>query len=231
MIYGNIICTKPGNARRFQNERRDLWVRTAYLPGRELDGLYTWKSFAPNGYKLDHKNFFCVIHFLLEDEMLGLQYRLIGKSYYNPVFDIDRYAVECGAFYREGGVCPVFEKLRAILDEQILRGADKLDVIDDAGRTFVCNGDGRVGPIAPFARDDDFKFLPLAQDLAAICQACEFCRQPGEVRADGGNGERRDGDATVRVAGDGVVDGANDGSEIFHVGIIAFFRRLFGRRK
>ena len=223
MIYGNYICTKPGNARRFQNERRDLWVRTAYLPGRELDGLYTWKFFAPNCYKLDHKNFFCVIHFLLEDERLALQHRLIGKGDYNPVFDIDRYAVECGAFYREGGVCPVFEKLRAVLDEQILRGADKLDVIDDAGRTFVCDGDGRVGPIAPFVRNDYHKFLPLEQDLASICQACEYRRDESGNSAD-------EYAELLEYNGKTVNNRLKYGKNI-HGGIIAFFRRLLGRRK
>ena len=220
MIFGNNICTKPGNARRFQNERRDLWVRTAYLPPRPG---YDPLGFGAGRYKFKQPNFFCKIHYLMEDERLALQHRLIGKGDYNPVFDIDRYAVECGAFYREGGVCPVFEKLRAVLDEQILRGADKLDVLDDAGRTFVCDGDGRVGPIAPFVRDDYHKFLPLEQDLASICQACEYRRDESGNSAD-------EYAELLEYNGKTVNNRLKYGKNI-HGGIIPFFRRLLGRRK
>jgi len=220
MSCGNIICTKPGNARRFQNERRDLWVRTAELPPRPG---YDPLGFGAGCYKFKQPNFFCRIHYRMEDESLALQHRLIGKGDYNPVFDIDRYAVECGAFYREGGVCPVFEKLRAVLDEQILRGADKLDVRDDAGRTFVCDGDGRVGPIAPFVRDDYHKFLPLEQDLASICQACEYRRDESGNSAD-------EYAELLEYNGKTVNNRLKYGKNI-HGGIIPFFRRLLGRRK
>ena len=160
---GNIICTKRKNIRRFMPDvpasefhERLLFLRDVPLPGREELIIKCAKSPSIHNWKFKYPTFFCRIVFLAEDKRLAAKLSLIGERHYNPVLDIDRYCVECGAYFREGGVCPVFEKLVAALGEQNAIARDKPDVRDDNGRPFVYDGDGRVGPIAPTAREDDF---------------------------------------------------------------------------
>ena len=213
MIYGSVICTKPGNARRFHGP----WSRAI--------GILR----LPCGARL----IYCA-----EDAAIASQARACGKLEYNAGRDIDRYCLYAACKEGDLDSCPAYQKIRELVERLALdgrrfdRNAVTVDVEPNAVNgemvvTRVCEGDGRCGPIAFECTDH---FAAWWHDLKTISLACEFCRQPGEVCADGGNGERRNGDAAVRVPGDGVVDGADDGSENVHGGIIAFFKRLLGRR-
>lgn len=225
-FHSPIICTKPGNIRRFKPgiwntefEAR-LWrLREAELPGlAELD-RDCLSSPSVRSWKPKYPSFYCCIVFLAEDKRLADELSLIGKRHYNPVLDIDRYCVECGAYFREGGICPVFEKLVAVLGEQNAIAGDKPDVLDYDCRPFVCDGDGRVGPIAPTAREYNFDFLPQVGELEAICKNCKY-------RCDDA-GNRADERAVLEEVNDRRVDAGKN----VHSGIIAFFKRLFGQSK
>ena len=113
----------------------------------------------------------------------------------------------------------MFEKLVAVLGEQNAIAGDKPDVLDYDCRPFVCDGDGRVGPIAPTAREYDFDFLPQVGELEAICKNCKYrCDEAGN-RAD------------ERVVLEEVNGRRVDAGNLHSNGIITFFRRLFGRKE
>ena len=76
-----------------------------------------------------------------------------------------------------------------------------------------------MGAIAPVAKKYDFEFLPQVGELEAICKNCKY-------RCDDA-GNRADERAVLEEVNDRRVDAGNVHSN----GIIAFFRRLFGRGK
>ena len=220
-----IACTKRDNIERFRPAVRDeefanriMFPRQMDFPGKSELVVKCFRSKSIHSFRFHYPSFYCRIVFLSEDKGLRDQLSLIGKRHYNPVLDIDRYCVECGAYYREGGVCPVFEKLVAVLGEQNAIAGDKPDVLDDNGRPFVCDGDGRVGPIAPTAREYDFDFLPQVGELEAICKNCKYrCDEAGN-RAD------------ERIVLEEINGRRVDAGNVHGKGIIAFFGRLFGRK-
>ena len=221
-----IACTKRDNIERFRPAVRDeefanrlMFPRKMDLPGKSELVAKCFRSKSIHSFRFHYPSFYCRIVFLSEDKGLRDQLSLIGKSDYDPVLDIDRYAVECGAYFREGCVCPVFEKLIAVLRDQNAIARNKSHVLDDNGRPFICDGDGRVGASAPVAKKYDFEFLPQVGELEAICKNCKY-------RCDDA-GNRADERAVLEEVNDRRVDAGNVHSN----GIIAFFRLLFGRGK
>ena len=205
---GKLICTKPGNARRF------------YSPyARTVEEMLTNDV---------------TFVFLCEDRAIAREARTIGKFEYNAGADIDRYALDCSRAEGELNRCPAYEKLRELVKVFVVDGrrldrhAVTVDVDQDPGNgevvvTRVCDGDGRCGPIAADCRErlEDWFF-----DLGKICESCDLQRFPGKTDADlrrpqGANSDddrHEDPEKSKNVAD-------------VHDGSIPFFKRLIGRWK
>ena len=201
ILEGQVICTKPGNINRFSGG--NAWHIREFAPSRGKDARC----------QLEHKRF-CRVTFLFEDELLGAVRAIVGKGDYDPTLDIDRYLVECKGFYREGCVCPVFEKLRTVLAVNAAARKDHVNTMQRGSDAYICHGDGRVGIIAPVL-EYDIELIPPADELQAICEKCEYCPRQTDDDADDG-----------KMIDSYVID---RGFRKVHGGIIAFFKRLFGK--
>ena len=204
------LCTKPGNKRRFDHP----WVRSILLC--EL----------PCGASL---------FYIAQDESLASQARAVGKFEYNPGRDIDRYGLNVACEVVEPDGCPAYQKTRELVEALVLDGrrfdvsAVTVDVEKDTvnGNVVVarvCDGDGRCGPIAFNATEcieDGFS------DLMVVSESCKFCGRAVVEKADNANHGCNDG-SEVAIMGDDI---RNDDVKTGHSGIIAFFRRLFGRKE
>jgi len=211
----HLLCTKPGNRKRF------------YHPWSNVMVIYT----LPCGAKL------C---FLAEHAAIALEAHTVRQFEYNAGADIDRYALSVTCKEVKLNSCPAFHKLRELVGSHMLDGReyDKLAVTIQVepnaldGKTEVtsiCYGDGRCGPIAVDYRDCSENWLPALKAIAEKCDHNSYHSSDANVvvseKAPGGTGQHS-GQADV------VADiGASDGVENSHSGIIAFFRRLFGRGK
>jgi hypothetical protein len=209
------LCTKPGNRKRF------------YHPWANVIVIYT----LPCGAKL------C---FLAEHPAIAHEAHTVRQFEYNAGADIDRYALCVTCEEVKIGGCPAFQKMRELVGSHMLDGReyDSLAVtIEGESNTFdgkttiasICYGDGRCGPIAVDYRDCSENWLPALKAIAEKCDHNSYHSGDANVvvsdKAPDGTGQLS-GQADV-VAG----IGASDGVENSHGGIIAFFRRLLGRRK
>lgn len=203
------LCTKPENEKRF----RHPWVRRILLC--EL----------PCGAQL---------FYIAQDASLASQARAVGKFEYNPGRDIDRYGLNVSCEVVELDGCPAYQKTRELVEAFVLDGrrfdanAVTVDVEKDPvnGNVVVarvCDGDGRCGPIAFNATECiEGGFT----DLMVVSESCKFRRCAVVEKADDANHDRNDG-SEVAIMGDDI---RNDDVKTRHGGIIAFFRRLFGRK-
>ena len=175
--------------------------------------------------------------YVCEDAAIANQVRAFGKFKYYAGSDIDRYGVYCPNVKCDLDTCPAYKKIRELVLSGRLDGrkldpnAITVDVETDPSNgevvvTRVCNGDGRCGPISADNCDslEDWWF-----DLETVAKSCIYCRNHTDNDADQGNVIR------CNVSADGVADGAElvecDAEKLVHGGIIAFFKRLIGRRK
>ena len=204
------LCTKPENEKRF----RHPWVRRILLC--EL----------PCGAQL---------FYIAQDASLASQARAVGKFEYNPGRDIDRYGLNVACEVVELDGCPAYQKTRELVEAFVLDGrrfdanAVTVDVEKDTvnGNVVVarvCDGDGRCGPIAFNATEC---IEGGFSDLMVVSESCKFRRCAVVEKADDANHDRNDG-SEVAIMGDDI---RNDDVKTWHGGIIAFFRRLFGRGK
>lgn len=188
----SLICTKPETNFRFSGIWSEVYL-VAYLP---CDGY---------------------LEYLAEDAVLACQARTVCELKYEAGFDIDRFCIRCKRGVIDPDCCPAFEVVRRLTECRMLDGrafdrhAVTVEIEKDSGNrdsdvTYICNGDGRTGPIRSKYKDR------RAAWFAQLEAACENCGRRGNDR-----GERGDD-------GDGAV-------EVKHGGIIAFFKRIFGGRK
>ena len=154
MPNGKLICTKPGNERRFR------------IPG----------NMAIRASLTDYAIFI----YLPEESALAEKARSVGEFEYNPGFDIDRFAFECACGEGETDRCPAFKKLRELLAAKAIDGRcfdpsfvpiEFKEDLENGKRhvTRVCHGDGRCGPIA-FKYEDGLEVWP---ELRAACAKCD----------------------------------------------------------
>lgn len=187
-MNGKLICTKPGNERRFR------------LPG----------NMSIKASLTDYALFI----YVPEISALANKARSVGKFEYDPGFDIDRFAIECACGISETDCCPAFKKLREMVAAHAIDGkcfdpsfvaidVEKNPLDGEVHVTRVCHGDGRCGPIA-FEYEDGLEAWP---ELRSACEECDKHAKKSSSGADNGNGK------------------------LVHGGIIAFFKRLIGRRK
>ena len=204
------LCTKPGSRKRF------------YHPWTKVIEIYK----LPCGARL------C---WLPEQPAIAHEAHAIRQFEYNAGADIDRYALHVTCEEVEIDRCPAFQKMRELVGSHMLDGREydpcavtievEPDLLDGkAAVASVCHGDGRCGPIAVDYRDCSENWLPALKAIAAQCNYNAY----------------DSGDANVVVSekapcdagkGDAVTDNeAPDGGKNVHSGIIAFFKRLLGRR-
>lgn len=156
----------------------------------------------------------CKVYHLAEGDCLTHVLAAVCKRDYDPAVDIDRYLVDCFGSHGRLDRCPVFEAIRAALERERARRVNLGDdCVDDARCADVGYGDGYVGPILD-AFDFNPEFIPSEAQLQEICLGCDKCRHDGSGHAD----------ETDQVVAK-VVENRP------HGGIIAFFKRLIGRRK
>ena len=170
-----------------------------------------------------------------------------GKFEYHSWSDIDRYLLKCEFGNAECDRCPAWKKLREILavpgPDLASATGDRLfvHVEDDptygeCGTVYVGDGDGAIGPIA---RDLRRCGRSPFNALALCCQSCEFKSLARNENAVGGDPVGLPGEQGAVGSdddGDDDSDGSDDvadadGGVDAHGGIIAFFKRLIGRRK
>lgn len=205
------LCTKPGNKKRFCHPWSNVIV------------IYE----LPCGAKL------C---FLAEHTTIAHEAHAIGQFKYNAGADIDRYALRVTCEEVEFDRCPAFQKMRELVGSHMLDGREydrqavtiqvEPDPLDGKPTVAsVCHGDGRCGPIAVDYRDSSDDWLPALKKVAAECKynsndSCDANVVVSEKAPDSAG----KGDAVTdnRVPG---------GDKNVHGGIIAFFKRLFGRGK
>lgn len=214
MSYGGIICTKPGNRKRF------------YHPWANVIVIYT----LPCGAKL------C---FLAEDTAIAHEAHAIRQFEYNAGADIDRYVLCVTCEEVEFDRCPAFQKMRELVGSHVLDGREydrqavtiqvEPDLLDGKPTVAsVCHGDGRCGPIAVDYRDSSENWLPALKAIAEKCDHNSYHSGDANVVV---SDKAPDGTGQLSGQADVVADiGASDGVENVHSGIIAFFKRLLGRR-
>ena len=150
-----IICTKPKNSMRFWSKHAKMHM-IAVLPC----GV--------------------ALYYLAESEPLASKARAVCKLEYDAGADIDRYAFlgahnDCNA-----ESCPAFKILRELVVARVLDGRAfdpshvTVEVYEKtadgkSGVTYICNGDGRCGPIA----EDATSCLPAR--FAELEIAAENC--------------------------------------------------------
>ena len=209
--FYHLLCTKPGNRKRF------------YHPWTKVIEIYK----LPCGAKL---------YFLAEDTAIAHEAHAIRQFEYNAGADIDRYALSVTCEEVEFDRCPAFQKMRELVGSHMLDGREydrqavtiqvEPDPLDGKPTVAsVCHGDGRCGPIAVDYRDSSDDWLPTLKKVAAECKynSNDSCDANVVVS------EKAPDDAGK---GDAVTDNrVPDGDKNVHGGIIAFFRRLFGRGK
>ena len=182
----DVICTKPKNGKRFFSVRTRQHM-IAVLPC----GV--------------------ALYYLAESEPIASKARAVCKLEYDAGADIDRYAFfgahdDCNA-----ESCAAFKILRELVEARVLDGrtfdpnhvaveVDEKAADGQSGVTYICNGDGRCGPIA----EDATSRLPARfAELEQAAENCCNCRDYGcQAR---GLAEKR----------------------VCHGGFIAFFRRIF----
>ena len=183
----DVICTKPKNGMRFFSVHTKLHM-IAVLPC----GV--------------------ALYYLAESEPIASKARAVCKLEYDAGADIDRYAFfgahnDCNA-----ESCPAFKVLRELVEARVLDGrtfdpshvtieVDEKAADGKGGVTYICNGDGRCGPIS----EDATSCLPARfAELEKAAENCCNCRD-----------YRREARDCVEL------------KCVNHGGIIAFFRRLF----
>ena len=152
--------------------------------------------------------------FMREDPLAALYEATRGGAKYDPTIDEDRWEIVCP--YRERKTCPGWDGLRKMLREVAEKrranqvGAtttgDENFLDGDANGTRVRNGNGVTGPILGTRYGE----INLPEEIVKVARECGEAAQAAEdaARADA-HGEE------VKVC---------------HGGIIAFIRRIFGRR-
>ena len=204
------LCTKTGNRKRFHHP----WAHVIVI------------------YKLPCGAKLC---FLAEDTAIAHEARAVRQFEYEAGADIDRYALSVTCEEVEFDRCPAFQKMRELVGSHMLDGREydrhavtievEPDPLDGKPTVAsVCHGDGRCGPIAVDYRDSSDDWLPALKKVAAECKynsndSCDANVVVSEKAPDSAG------------KGDAVTDNeAPDGGKNVHGGIIAFFRRLFGRK-
>ena len=158
------------------------------------------------------------VNHLREGDGARAERAAIGQGEYDPALDIDRYLVDCVC--PEGKIegCAVFNAIsRAIEIERLKAVGDKLDGSERKRSSLIRGGDGYMGAIASKV-DEEFDFLPKEPELESICKGCEYRRASCvDERTDGNHGCHKEIEVPDK--------------KFSHGGIIAFFKRLIGRRK
>ena len=185
----DVICTKPKNGMRFWGKRANIHLIAVLPCGMAL-------------------------YFLSESEPIASKARAVCKFEYDAGADIDRYAIfgahnDCNA-----ESCPAFKILRELVEARVLDGrafdpshvtvkVDEKAADGKGGVTYICNGDGRCGPIA----EDATSCLPARfAELEIAAENCCYRRDYGCQARD-----------LIEI----------EKHHVRHGGIIAFFRRLF----
>lgn len=216
---GNGIYTKPKCMLRFHMGRANEWNYRLYphIYNKGARTIDIYQTSRDPELKL---------MYLKQDEsaLRTLEPGTIKQLNYDPWNDIDRYFIKCLRGNVEGASCPAWQKLRQMCsvrecEETFVEPSALVAVRDNDGmygepnRIYIGNGDGRVGPIA--ANDGLCRRNPLAE-LARLCESCKFCGTPSVV---------------CTIACDDKAKNTNNDHKNIHGGIIAFFKRLFGRGK
>lgn len=223
------ICSNPRNGFLFDRYRSNEWNRRLYPE------TYDTGATTKDVYATQHMKLFFLEQCPSDAARRALERFAVEHFKYDPWNDIDRYCLKCLGGNREAAACPAWQELRkacavgelkeAVVKPRALTIELDLDgVHGKAGAAYIGNGDGRVGPIAPIQCAGDRHTI---ERIAALCLTCKFRREPSvvhgtpcEVRT---NGNANDGDCDSHQPNDDLDDS--------HGGIIAFFRRLLGRRK
>lgn len=168
MMCGETFCTKRGNSFRFHEwANRLVCVRCVAADGAEVFRLYHLRE-APGAIA---------------------ERAFVGQVAYLPVFDIDRYVMECRRSDGKRGVCPAFERVKGVLDarqpDAIRRKGKRVEIhvkgVDGKWLKYIRGGDGDIGMIADSV-GREFAFLPSERELSEICKCCEcMAKKPGVV--------------------------------------------------
>jgi len=226
------ICSNPKNSFLFSDGRSYEWNRRLYPK------VYDSSATTNDVYATEHMKLFFLEQSQSDAARRALERFAVEHFKYDPWNDIDRYCLKCLGGNREAATCPAWQELRkacavgelkeAVVKPRALTIELDLDGIHGkAGAAYIGNGDGRVGPIAPIQCAGDMHTI---ERIAALCLTCKFRREPSVVhgtpcvvRTDG---NAADGDSHSHQSDDDL-----DDFDDSHGGIIAFFRRLLGRRK
>lgn len=223
------ICSNPGNSLLFFHGRTNEWNRRLYPK------TYDTGAATNDVYATQHMKLFFLEQCPSDAARRALERFAVEHFKYDPWNDIDRYCLKCLGGNREAATCPAWQELRkacavgelkeAVVKPRALTIELDLDgVHGKAGAAYIGNGDGRVGPIAPKQGIGDRHTI---ERIAALCTTCKFRREPSVVHGTPSvvrtDGNAADGDSDSHQSDDDLDDS--------HDGIIAFFRRLFGRGK
>ena len=237
----------PGIMRFYQDIiRGSIYTKTA-VPDRFFDAAVNEQNHQLYPYRYRHGATLRQVHvcnefklvYLEPEESADITYKRLtgGKFEYHSWSDIDRYLLKCGFGNAEGDRCPAWKKLREILavggpdlasatgDRLFVRVEDN-PAYGECGTVYVGYGDGSIGPIVKELRSCGRS--PF-EALALCCQSCEFKRTTRDANADHADNDGDDNaDDGNRVSD---VNAHNDLMNRPHGGIIAFFKRLFGKGK
>lgn len=154
------------------------------------------------------------IYFLREDPLAALYEAARGGAKYDPTIDEDRWHVLCPYLKRK--TCPGWDGLRKMLGEvaekkrtdqvTAMPRGDENFLDGDADGTRVRNGNGVAGPILGTRYGD----IDLPEEIVQVAREC------GEAAKAAENAAR--------------ADAHGEKVNVCHGGIIAFFKRLQGRR-
>lgn len=168
MPNGKLICTKPGNARRF-----------SHPCNRAIETTLAWPV---------------LLLYIPEVAAVAEKARSVGELEYNPGFDIDRFALKCTWLDVEPESCPAFKKLLELLEAHVFDGRNldpsfvsvevEKDLLDGKVHvTRVCHGDGTCGPVAEYNEDG----LEAWKELRTACAECDKHAEKRPGDADDGN--------------------------------------------
>jgi len=218
------ICNNPKNLPLFVHARSNEWNRRLYPKD------YDTGAATNDIYETQHMKLFFLEQCPSDAARRTLERFSVEHFKYDPWNDIDRYCLKCIGGNREAAACPAWQELRkacavgelkeAVVEPRALAIELDLDgVHGKRGAAYIGNGDGRAGPIAPIQCIGNRHTI---ERIAALCTTCKFRCDAVVVKTDyadhdGGNC----GDASNQPDGN---------FKVSHGGIIAFFKRLIGRR-
>lgn len=152
--------------------------------------------------------------FMREDPLAALYEAARGSAKYDPTVDEDRWQICCPYLEREA--CPGWDGLRKMLrgvaekkranQSSTVPTGDENFLYGDANGTRVRNGNGVAGPILGTRYGE----VELPKEIVEVARECGKAAQAAKDAAS--------------------TDAHGEDVEVCHGGIIAFFKRLIGRR-